>query len=164
VSRSDGVFRPTGRDVRYGATASGLALAGGLITPADLRRGRIDHALALGIPKARAGAWAAPAQRTDGVDGAPDAVPEGARFRLDPDVDVEALDGPPLLRMLARAAQRYGIVVRDQAGAVAFYAQIPTGGPNTALRDAKDGRYSADLLKAFPWDRLQLTRMDLRSR
>src|SRR4051794_5468818 len=126
VSRSEGVFRPGPRGVKYGATASGLALAGGLITPGDLRRGRIDHALAFSIPKAMAGRYSLPAQRTDGVDPGANAIPEGARFRLDPKLDLSRLDLPPLGRMIAEALQRYGMILRDQSGVVTFYGQIPT--------------------------------------
>ena len=161
VSRSDGVFRPTADGVKYGATASGLALAGGLITPADVRRRRIDHGLAFSIPQARAGAWSAPAQRTDGVRASPAAIPEGARFRVDPALDLDSLDLPPLTRMMAEAAQRYGMILRDQSGAVTFYAQIPPRVPYGALDRLKRDQVSADVLRPFPWDHLQLLEMDV---
>ena len=37
---------------------------------------------------ARAGVFSWPAQRTDGLLDSPDAIPEGARFRLDPNLDI----------------------------------------------------------------------------
>src|SRR4051812_25240142 len=75
----------------FGATASGLALAGGLITLDDMRRGSIDHALALGVPRTRAGVFVAPANRTDGRFTGPYSIPEGTRYRLDPSLDVDSL-------------------------------------------------------------------------
>jgi hypothetical protein len=162
VSRSDGVFHPGDGGVKYGATATGLALAGGLITPADLQRGRIDHALAFAIPKAMAGRFSVPAQRTDGYDKSPDAIPEGARFRLDPKLDLSKLKLSPLSRMIAEALQRYGMILRDQSGVVTFYAQIPTEGEYPDYTKAKAGKMSGPLLAEIPWERLQLLRMDLR--
>src|SRR5919197_2090017 len=49
-----------------GATASGLPLVGGLMTVSDIRRGTIDHALALAVPGVRKGVVTWPADRTDG--------------------------------------------------------------------------------------------------
>jgi hypothetical protein len=164
VSRSAGVFK-TGKDgVKYGATATGLPLAGGLITLSDLRKKRIDHALALAIPEARAGVWSLPAQRTDGKLSSRTAIPEGARFRLDPRVDLDALQLPQVTRMVAEAAQRYGMILRDQAGVVQVYAEIPQAGGDNPLAVLKEGVTGQELMAKFPWDRLQLLRMDLRRR
>ncbi|HEX8054589.1 MAG TPA: hypothetical protein VF517_16500 [Thermoleophilaceae bacterium] len=145
----------------WGTSASGLPLAGGLITPRELRSGRIDHALALGVPDVRAWEFAVPARRTDGVSTCRHAVPEGARFRLDPALDVDALGLPPAVATIARAAQRYGIVVREQAGAVAFYAQNASTFRADPYADLFQGRPPWELLASFPWRHLQLTRMQL---
>ena len=51
----------------WGATATGLPLLGGLMRVDELQRGRIDHALAMAIPHARAGVWAWPATHGDGT-------------------------------------------------------------------------------------------------
>ena len=48
------------------STATGLPLLGGLVTSADLKRGSIDHALALSLVETAKATWAWPAQRTDG--------------------------------------------------------------------------------------------------
>ena len=71
----------------------------------------------------------------------PDAIPEGARFRLDPDLDIAALNLPPLVRMIAEAAQRYGMVVRDQTGpggAIGFFVE------DTSLLGAADPFWAPD--------------------
>ncbi len=145
----------------WGATATSLPLAGGLITPDELRRGRIDHALAVAIPEPRAGVYARPAQRTDGFSRRVQAVPEGARFRLDPAIDLAALNLPRPVRILSEAAQRYGMIVRDRGGVVALYAQDPVNlaaDPYPALFGVGG---AGQMLRSFPWWGLRLTRMDL---
>ena len=62
--------------------------------------------------------------------------------------------------MLAHAAQRYGIVVRDTSPAVAFYAEDPTPtGANPWAAALSAG--VPKLLRAFPWDHLQALRTEL---
>jgi hypothetical protein len=107
--------------------------------------------------------WAWPAQRTDGnASTSPaTAIPAGTRFRLDPALNINRLHLPKIDRMLAIAAQRYGIVVRDTAGAVAFYGQDPTAG-GTNPRTAAFGEQSpTNVLALFPWDHLTAPRANL---
>jgi hypothetical protein len=153
VTRSPGIVRAP-----EGATASGLPLVAGLMTIDDLRRGRIDHALALGIPGVRKGVVTWPADRTDGRIGGRRSIPMGTRFRLDPKLDVDKLDLPPATKMIARAAQRYGIIARDTSGSVNFYAQAPPGDRPHVYRPVFHGAYPNQLLAKFPWDRLQVVR------
>jgi hypothetical protein len=145
----------------WGTTASSLPLAGGMVTPAELQRGRLDHALSMAVPSTRAGAFSLPAQRTDGVSGCQHAVPEGARFRLDPSLDVDSLGLPPAIATMAHAAQRYGIFVRDQAGSVSFYAQSTVSLPSDPYPALFGGRPAYELLASFPWSHLQLVQMQL---
>jgi hypothetical protein len=153
VSRSQGFFE--GSDY-WGATATGLAAIGGLITLDELRAGRIEHLLALGMPNNTTGSWVWPAQRTDGF--ADDSIiPQGTRLRLDPELDVGALGLPPLATMIAEAAQRYGVVVRDHAGTVNFYGEAPKSvADEQVYADLLQGRYPDAILSDFPWDRLQV--------
>ena len=153
-------FSPSG--IEFGATASSLALAGGLITFGDIHRGQIDHAVAVAIPSTRASVWALPASRTDGVDHEPNAIPEGARFRLPPSLNIASLHLSPIAAMIARAAQRYGMFVRDQSGSVSFYAQDPT--------PTRSGIYHrlfepdpVNVLSGFPWGKLEVVKMQLRT-
>jgi hypothetical protein len=157
VSQSSGV-----NELVTGATASGLALAGGVVTLPEWASGRIDHALALAIPEPRREWLTRPANRTDGWIDSANAIPEGAHFRLDPTLDIASLNLPHATRMLAEAAQRYGIVVRDKSGAVAFYGEdpTPTGTDPYPALFAPGG--AGAVARAFPWDRLQLLKMDLR--
>ena len=97
-----------------------------------------------------------PAQRTDGASTDPNAIPEGARFRLDPKLDIDALNLPPMTRMMAKAAQRYGMIVRDQTGhAISFFAENPNqqaADPYTTTGGFFGGPYPNPVMQAFPWD------------
>jgi len=151
----------TGQNAGWGATATSLQLLAGLITPNDLAQGQIKHALAMALPHLQSGTYRFPSQRTDGTSTAPDAVPAGTWFRLDPAVDVAALSLSPVGKMIALAAQRYGIVVRDTAGACTFYAQDPTPsggnpytGPTGLFGDKYPDQYG--VFNGFPWTSLQV--------
>jgi hypothetical protein len=161
VSHSPGYY--TGTERNWGASATSMPLLGGLITLDDVRSGHIDHALGMAIPEARKNWWTWPAQRTDGKKDDPGAIPEGARFRLDPRLDLDSLHLYPLVRMMAQAAQRYGIVVRDQAGVVAFAGEDPTP-TGTNPWSGRDGWFSgqspAALLQQFPWQHLEALRTE----
>jgi hypothetical protein len=147
----------------WGSTASSLPVIAGTITIAELRRGRIDHALAIDIPNPCAKTFSWPAQRTDGTLKTPDCVPEGAHLRLDPSLDLSTISMPRMTRMLAEAAQRYGIIVRDKTGhATGFYAEDPTPTGANPYRDSGgfyDGLAPWKFLPQFPWANMQLLRM-----
>jgi len=168
VSENAGVYGPEawlGAEPWWGTSATSLALAGGLITFHDLKHGSIEHALAIAIPSPRADTYALPAQRDDGDSTNPLSLPEGAHLRLNPELDLAELDLPPLTLMLAQAAQRYGIIVRDQASNVAFFAQAPTpphANPYTGANGYFEGLYPDQLLASFPWSQLQVLQMTLR--
>ena len=158
VSKSPGYF--TAPNPGWGATATSLPLLGGLMRTSELQAGRIDHALAFAIPHTKLWkSWSWPAQRSDGDTDSADAIPEGARFRLPADLDIDALKLPPVTAAIAKAVQRYGMVLRDKSGAVSFYAEAPTGAdPYPALFKT----YPNLLFATFPWDRLQALRTDMR--
>jgi hypothetical protein len=147
----------------FGATATSLPLAGGLMMLEELRAGRIDHALALALPDVRAGVAALPAQRSDGTVESAVAVPEGARFRLDPALDLDTLGLAPPVLAIARAVQRYGAIVRDRAGVVAFYGEDPRGEDGDPYGPIFGPQQPSELLRTFPWRSLQLVEMDLRA-
>ena len=153
VSSSEG--RYTDPNPLWGSSATSLPLIGGLMTLDELRQGRIDHALAISLPEARAHVHAWPAQRTDGTVDDPDAIPEGTRLRIDPKVNLALIPMAPLTRMMAEAAQRYGIVVRDTSGAIAFYGEDPTPTGTHPYGTIFGGAYPSALLAQFPWDKLQ---------
>jgi hypothetical protein len=174
VSQDPGYYRnianPLGgwtEQSSWGVTASGLPVAGGLITLADLASGQINHAIAIMVPQAAQGIFSFPAQRTDGVSTTANAIPEGARFRLPASLNLAAITMPPVTREIAQAAQTYGLIVNDQTGAtVGFRAEDPMplirqGQTNPYLKyfsNSSTGAYVApkDLLASFPWKYLEL--------
>jgi hypothetical protein len=151
----------TAPHANWGTSASSLPLAGGLILPHEIQSGQIDHALAIALPETRAREFSLPAQRTDGRSGCAHSVPEGARFRLDPALDVGALGLAPPVAALARAVQRYGLLVRDQSAAVVFFAQNPSSLPADPYPAIFGGQSPTDLLRSFPWSHLELVQMHL---
>jgi hypothetical protein len=167
VSRSLGYYTPAawpGAAYNWGATATSLPVVAGTALLSELRAGRIDHALALALPSPRAGQFAWPAQRSDGTGG-PGEIPEGARLRLDPRLELRSLHLPPLTRELAAAAQRYGMIVRDQTHhAIGLYFEDPTPFAHGAYEAIFGGMTPNEVLTAFPWSRLQVVRMHLCTR
>ncbi len=167
VSRSNGVYGPgawPGARPWWGASASSLSIAGGLITLEDLEQGRIEHALAIAVGQVRAGVYASPARRDDGQSSDPLSLPEGARLRLPESLDLDALHLPKLTLELARAAQRYGFVVRDRSFGITLFAQdpAPTGTePFAGSGGFFEGRFPNQLLASFPWSQLQVLALHL---
>lgn len=140
----------------YGASATSLPLLGGLMTIRELEAGQIDHALALAVPNTAAGSFTWPAQRGDGRTAGPDGIPEGTHLRIDPSLDLARLNLSPLALAMARAAQRYGIIIRDTAGCVVFYGEDPIATPGDPYGRIFGGDYPNRLLGGFPWGHLQV--------
>lgn len=162
ASHSDGVFAQ-----HYGTTATSLPFIGGQITAEELQRGEIRHAIGIALVDAEHHAiksW--PAHRSDGYNPkrVANRIPEGLRLRLDPAVDVERLKLHPVAATIARAAQKYGFVVWDKAGAISLRLQNPK---SWTARGAPDpypalfqGRARSAVMDGFPWDRLQFLPID----
>lgn len=151
----------------YGTTATGLPFIGGQITAEELRRGEIRHAIGLALVEAeKPGVVSWPAQRSDGYNpsNAPNRIPEGLRFRLDPSLDVDALAIHPVAKIIAKAGQKYGFVVWDKAGAISIRMQNPLS--YTALGQPNpypalfNGTQPYALLNGIPWNRLQFMPKD----
>ncbi|MEF9929282.1 MAG: discoidin domain-containing protein [Massilia sp.] len=162
ASKSSGIFPGS-----YGTTATGLPFLGGQITAEELQRGEIRHAI--GISLVELASWNVfswPAQRSDGYNpnNVPNRIAEGQRFRLDPSINVDALNIHPVAKTIAKAAQKYGFVVWDKAGSVSLRAQNPKsytalGQPNP-YNALFNGTAEYNVLKGFPWNRLQFLPMN----
>jgi hypothetical protein len=144
----------------FGVSATGLAAQGGAVNIKDVQAGSINHALALQVISAASWtniSW--PAQRSDGSSTAVDAIPEGTRFRLDPNLNVDALHLTPVATMIAKAAQTYGFIVTDRAGCVSIVAE--DGGPAQAATGVNPWKAalgsvpSYSVMTGFPWASLQ---------
>lgn len=153
----------------YGTTATSLPFIGGQITAEELAAGSIDHAIGISlvdIEKKEIFSW--PAQRSDGVNpyNVPHRIPEGARFRLDPTVNVDALPMSPMGKTIAKAAQKYGFVVWDRAGAISLRAQNPYSytqlGKSNPYLPLLAGKQPYQVLNGFPWEKLQFLPMNYR--
>jgi hypothetical protein len=167
VSASPGYYASSswpGAHAYWGATATSLPVVAGTMTIGELERGRIDHGLAISIPNARRGVFAFPAQRTDGTLTTSVAIPEGSIFRLDPKLDIASLHLPRVVAIMAEAAQRYGIIVRDKTlNAIGFYAEDPTPLRTNPYIRLFGGKSPGVLLKSFPWKYLQVVQSGLKT-
>lgn len=118
-----------------GARGSGLPLFAGVIGPAELRAGEINHALAISVPGLARRTYVQPASVTDGV-GSVNSLPAGARLRL----KSSALEGArpktgsrPSSEAILVALHRYGAIVVDRASVPTLYAAAGT--PASLLRE-----------------------------
>lgn len=167
ASANPGVYGPEawkGASSLWGASASSLSLVGGLISLEDLEKGQINHAVSMSVPDVRAGVYASPAKRTDGKSTDLLSLPEGAHLRLDPRLNLAGLHLPRLTLMIAEAAQRYGIIVRDGSKVVTLQAQAPppdVADPYTGPNGYFEGKTPRELLATFPWHHLELLKMRL---
>lgn len=166
ASKNEGVFNSF-----YGTTATSLPFIGGQITAEELKSGEINHVIGISlvdIEKSAIFSW--PAHRSDGYNPnkAPNRIPEGLRFRLDPTVNVDALKMHPIGKVIAKAAQKYGFVVWDKAGAISLrvqnpysYVDIKQGNQLVSPYDELfSGTKSYAILEGFPWEKLQFLPMD----
>lgn len=158
VSTSDGLFPHP-----YGTSASGLATVGSMISLAEAEAGQIDHALYIGLLSIAKDEVVAPANRTDGTSDEPSAPPMGTRLRLDPQVDVDALDLTPLGRAVAKAAQRYGFIVSETSHTVAIGAESGLAIERATGKDPWEPLLGGvpwyEQLRNFPWDQVHVIRL-----
>lgn len=132
-----GFSRPVSEDPNRaaGARGSGLPLFAGVIGPAELRTGEINHALAVSVPGLARRNYVQPASVTDGV-GPTEALPAGARIRLK---DSALLRNEPKGRMRSSveailvALRKYGAIVVDRAAVPTLYAA--KGTPTSLVRE-----------------------------
>lgn len=150
VSANPGHFTLSGETDDCGATGERSPLLRGLVTFEDLRRGYVNHhRLAIGLVETHRAKYTCPAQRTDGSSFTPGttAIPEECGSGLTRIWTSVAFTLPPIDRMLAGAAQKYGIVVHDKTGSVVFYVQDPVTQSSTpclaAFRDQSSNKLLA---------------------
>lgn len=162
VSRNNGIWPNN-----HGTTATSLPFIGGQIGVEELRRGEIDHALGISLVDQETWqirSW--PATRSDGWNPKhePNRIPEGLRFRLDPTVDVDSLKLGRAGKIIAKAAQKYGFVIWDKAGAISLRAENPKSytlrGQPDPFPELFEKKANYAVLEGVPWDRLQFLPMD----
>lgn len=142
------------------ATGSGLSSLAGLLRVAEIAAGEVPHALVFATDRVCGpsdfGPFFPPATTTDGWVTEGTCIEEGARIRLDPAVDLDALDLTPAELAIGRALQTYGAFCIDNGGArIGFIAELASPADASLYADAGlEGDYS--LLDGLPWDRLQV--------
>lgn len=117
---SDGIY-PYGMSAR----GSGFSLIAGVIWPEELEAGIIEHALTLSIPNTRKTYPVYPATETDGRVSGPSSIPEGARVRLDPDLDLSLYNLTDYERIICECLQTYGAFITDTSSSIEFEAVNP---------------------------------------
>lgn len=119
-------------DYPTGATiVAGLPLLPGMVRYDEVESGSVDHMILAGSSISAKGQHIWPARGTDGVSLDPAAPPMGAWMRLRSDADLSGLG--PQATIIARAAQRYGVMISDT-------------GPGFGIRGTADRRWdTADL-------------------
>ena len=154
----------------FGATATGLPFMGGTLRPSELAAGAINHVVGISLPYAKSStqiSW--PANRGDGQNPNGYAVPaQGQIFRLPASLDIDAMNLSPLAKAVAKAAQKYGMVVWDTAAAISFRAEnvsALTSDPYPALFRYRSSaqEFQGDPARgeqAFPLDKLELLPMN----
>lgn len=96
---------------------AGVPYLAGLVRPCEIRRGRIDHALAFAYDSPSA-QNVYPATKSDGA-GPSDALPEGTRLQLNPELTQQDLADrgcAGACLTIARALQQHGMYVIDNSG------------------------------------------------
>lgn len=143
----------------FGSRGAGVPYLTGLVRPAEMERGRIDHAIAFAYPTPSP-EHVFPATKSDGQGDPELDLPEGARLRLDPSLDDDDFERMGLSVegvIIARALQEYGMILIDVAGRPKIYAEYD----GTA---AWDGAITEDTVSGLPLDRFEVidwTRTDV---
>jgi dienelactone hydrolase len=169
VSHSNGDYDPWPSGTPHGMTGSGIPMLAGLQRVEELKRGTIDHVVGVSIPHVQKDVFRSPAIRTDGEWTTADAVPEGTRFRLPPDLNIDALPLTPYAKMIAKAIQAHGLLIVDRdcrpsdtkrCPAVTFKAEDPRPRQPDPYAAIFGGVSPDHLFDDFPWDKLQVLAQD----
>ncbi len=166
VSTNPGRFGPRawpGAQPWWGATATGLPLLGGLMTIRRAEAGTHRSCPGDGDPRL-AKPVSGRARRPTATATCSDQTPSPKEPGCDSTraSTSSKLRLPPMTRMMAEAAQRYGIVIRDRSGVVAFYGQDPTPTGKNPYPSIFRNRSPSELLAKFPWRRLRVLRLHVR--
>jgi len=155
------------------ADAAKFPLLRGLITPADVASGVINHPLVFSMPNV--GPAPNPYPSAPGTEGYPGntGLPLGTWLRLNPSVNVASLGLSKFEAMIAVALQKYGMFCRDigyydlsiigtdqvnQGGNAVDWPAVGVSLPNTipAGQWAAGTPYATRLSSNFPWSSMQV--------
>jgi hypothetical protein len=107
---------------QWSVGGSSTPFLAGAIRDEEIVAGIINHPLmcCLATPKRNYHVYP-PAATTDGKDTSTYAIPEGARIQLNPDWNLDSLGLTRTQKIILKAMQEYGIVVKESGGAWALY-------------------------------------------
>lgn len=103
---------------------AGMPYLAGLIRPCEIAQGHIDHAIAFAYDYPT-GEFIYPATKSDGSGTFPD-MPEGTRLQLNPgltDQQIQGLNCTNSCFIIAKALQKYGMIVVDKSGHPKIYPE-----------------------------------------
>lgn len=144
----------------YGPSrAAGVPAIAGLIMYDEVRAGEINHKLACATRANAYKEFTFPAIWTDGfIEGG---IPEGSVIQLDPKLDLSKFDLLPGEITLAKAMQKYGLVIVDIAAANTLYGEGLWGHPGKAwdglLREIDGG------ISSIPLDNYRVLKIENRT-
>lgn len=145
-----------GTGKRNGANAAHTALLAGLIRPQEIKRGRINHAIGVTIPGIGPGAPRCPADYNVPTTNTRNAPPEGTHFQLSKRANISGL--PRTQKIVAKALQRYGMIVVDNGGTIAFRGENPIGKASDAWAAVGFPSGNSISLSGLPFDHLRVVR------
>jgi hypothetical protein len=132
--------------------------------PAQRMDGRTLYSDTDSIP----GSAVAMAQKPQSPYGAimnnPAAPPYGAILRLPASLDIDALNLPTFTETMAKAVQRHGMVLADRGNQMGFVTEMAPRELGIPGHESDpdpygpifEGRSRVDLVRAFPWDKLEV--------
>ncbi|PYV25284.1 MAG: hypothetical protein DMG27_10550 [Acidobacteria bacterium] len=131
-----------------GPRGAGIPYLAGLVRPWEIALGHIDHALALTYQNT-ATTYTFPATKTDGPCTSSTCMPEGSRLQLDPTLDVTTLGLSASGVIIAKALQKYGMIIVDTGGHPKVYFEYD----GTAHWN---GAITASTVSGIPLDRFRV--------
>jgi hypothetical protein len=109
----------------------------------------------MSIPTASKGGPVWPATESDGRSRSDDAIPEGARLQMDPDLNLDQFEMKPYERIITEALQKYGAFVGDISGSVELEVINPISYPENPYPEGWfDSRWT--LLTNIPWEHMRV--------
>ncbi|MGI9659886.1 MAG: hypothetical protein ACR2OD_13330, partial [Gaiellaceae bacterium] len=113
-------------DRPFWARGAGIPYLAGLMRPCEIEQGFIEHAIAFAYDSPR-DVFVSPAAKSDGASSSVDALPEGARLQLDPNItelEIRSWECTGPCFIVARALQEYGMIVVDNSGRSKLYFEF----------------------------------------
>jgi hypothetical protein len=162
VGASSGVSFPLGSWTEcpggcWGGDAANFPLADGLVTPADIQAGVIDHPLVFSMPEVGTGAPRYPASHNVGSSTLSGHLVDGTWLRMDPTLDCAAYGLPSWQVTICVALQQYGMFLRDTGGTLGIYGETPINQGGAAAWSALGlSGESASFSSGFPWSSLEV--------